>query len=82
MSEGFDVPISNMVMFDNGSDEEYEESLTDSVGPRKNIIHGNNHEYKDMIYDFAFVVQDYCRDHCLPIFNIPNTTNIIIRTLI
>ena len=36
----------------------------------------------DMIYDLASRVQDYCRQHSLPIFNKFGTTTIIADTFI
>lgn len=49
---------------------------------RKNPVLDDNLEYKDMVCDFIFVVQDYCREHCLPIFNRHDTPNIITKDLL
>ena len=77
MSDVLDIPILETIIFDQGSDEECVEYTI----PRRNTVIDDNYEYKDMVYDFAFVVQDYCREHCLPIFNKSDTTDIIVDTL-
>jgi hypothetical protein len=41
-----------------------------------------NYEYFDLICDTITILKKYCKDHCLPIFDSPNTTSIILNKFI